>query len=277
MKPALQRQPQYNVITVLFIVAIGLVVFVLYLEYGLTNRCSGAVVMLLSPHNSVPFHIQLTTPPKDHQSTNCTASQTLTHSMHESLEDGNQSAALHLFSLHSKYNVTLNEYAVTYGETALIQFMKLIDGKSLYELQKLTHHGQWPQANHYTYKFNWQTTDTHICAVISEQTSGQLSSGGSYFYVTQQYRYHNKHYVGLCSFSDLLHGTYLACCPTVPACSKIVVQRKFVEFHGFTSSGRKLHDIARKEKKIILNTTICFYIKSRHEEIAEPINNKDKK
>ena len=276
MKPVLERPLQNNVITLLIIVANGLFVFALCLEYGLPNRHSGAEVLILSPNNLVRLHMQ-TTLPKEHQATrfNCTASQTLPPSMDKSFQDGNQSEALHLCSFHSESTVTLNEQAITYGETALTQFRKFIDGKSPHEIRELTHRGQWPKASKYTYKFNWQTTDTHICAVISELTFGQLSSGGSYFYVTQQYRYHNKHYVGLCSFSDLLNGTYLACCPIVSTCSKIVVQRKFVEFHGFTSYGQKFRDIARKEKKIILNTTICFN-NSRHERIAEPANNKDK-
>ena len=269
MKPVLERPLPYKVITLLIIVAHGLFVFALCLEYGLPNRHFGAEVIIPSPNELVPLRMQAILP-KEQQATNCTASQTLTQSMNKSFQDGNQSEALglHLCSFHSESTVTLNEQAITYGETALTQFRKFIDGKSPHEIRELTHRGQWLKVSKYTYEFNWQTIDTHICAAISELTRGQLSSGGSYFYVTQQYRYHNKHYVGLCSVSDLLNGTYLVCCPTVSTCSKIVVQRKFVEFHRFTSSGRKLalRDIARKEKKIILSTTICFN-NSRHERI----------
>ena len=87
-----------------------------------------------------------------------------------------------------------------------------------------------------------------------------LSSGGSYFYIIQQYIQHDKTFQTICNFADFFNGFYLVCCPLVNKCSKIIVERRFREFHGFMSPGNILQNLSKLDNVVIWNNEVCSTI-----------------
>ena len=111
------------------------------------------------------------------------------------------------------------------------------------------------------YSVNYQTNEHTVHIAIKETfINGSFSKGGSYFYIKQEWRRDtNTYYRSLCAMEeDYFDGSYSASCMLRQPCSRVTIQRLYVGFHGFQSSGNKVQQFINGESKLIWDKEICI-------------------
>ena len=111
------------------------------------------------------------------------------------------------------------------------------------------------------YSVNYQTNENTMHIAIKETfINGSFSKGGSYFYTKQEWRLdRNLYYRSLCALEeDYFNGSYSASCLLRQPCSRVTIQRFYVGFHGFQSSGSKVQRFINRETKLIWDKEVCI-------------------
>ena len=151
-------------------------------------------------------------------------------------------------------------FNTTTGQTTLQQFENFVNGKSRSMIDQMTIKGLWPaEMKGRVYNTTFHADKSYVYVAVEEKfkDGGGLTSAGSFFYATQEYEHKNKTFRNSCHFRDFTGGLYHVYCPRFSRCSLITIERRFINYHGFTVAGHIERKLITTERRIIERKEVC--------------------